>query len=471
MRSKIFYTILIVLLNFSSNKLYSQCSNYNISKISEIESTCSVLPLSMIHDANGLNYLYVANKEAGLRIYDISTPSNPVYIKNIPTSAMGNLEAMNLYQSGNYVYLALGNHFNTSQNAGIAIVDVSLPTNAVLKDYWEMPSTGGGSGIVKTEGNYAYLGAMKNGLIVLDISDKSDIKFVSQFVPDINYPTASPNPNLYNARGMEVKNNIVYLCYDAGGVRLINVNDKKYPKETGRFSNPDLNGKPRAYNNLVIDDTLLYVAVDYCGLEILNIRDTAKITIAGKWNPYNCPANNWFTSPVHANEIQFNKNCKSLFLSVGKTDMIVLDVSDVSNPDSCNYYGGASNNIGTWGLGLYQNQIYLSYVCSVIPFTSNWAGIKILSYTPCTNLLNEVDKENITIYPNPTTGKVFVNIPKSEFSKYSIKLYSVGGKIIKEFSITETTEIDTENIVKGIYYISTQKNGDKHFLIQKLVKL
>lgn len=465
MKSLIKSISLILIFSSFHFKVLSQCSNYNITKTAEIASTCAILPMTMIHDANGLNFLYVANKEAGVRIYDISNIASPALVKEIAVSAMGNMEPMNLSQSGNYLYIALGNHFNTSQNAGIAIIDVSTPKNAFVTDWWELPSSGGGSGIVKTEGNYAFLGAMKNGLIILDITNKSDIKFSSQIVPDINYPTTNPNPNLYNARGMEVKNDIVYLCYDAGGIRLINVKDKKNPKETGRFSNPALNGKPRAYNNLILDDTLLYVAVDYCGLEILNIKDTSDIKIAGKWNPYNCPVNNWFTSPVHANEIQFNKNCRTLFLSVGKTDMIVLDVSDIASPDSCNYYGGASNDIGTWGIGLYKDQIYLSYVCSLIPFTSNWAGLKILNYTPCTNAAKYTEKPKPIIYPNPANEKLTVKLNNND--KFTVCLYDLYGKLLFSAVSDKSLDINTENLNSGIYLIKIKNTNNTQTIIQR----
>ncbi|MCC6722827.1 MAG: T9SS type A sorting domain-containing protein [Bacteroidia bacterium] len=471
MKYKILLFTTVISIFFQSFKSFSQCNTYNIAKVSEITSTCSVLPMTMIHDINGLNYLYVANKEAGLRIYDISQLTTPVLVKNIPISAMGNMEAMNLTQQGNYLYLALGNHFNATQNAGMAIVDVSTPANAVLKDFWELPSSGGGSGIIKTEGNYAYLGAMKFGLVVLDISDKSDIKFVSQFIPNINYPTKNPNPNLYNARGMEVKNDIVYLCYDAGGIRIINVTNKSKPVETGRFSNPDLNGKPRAYNNVVLDDTLLYVAVDYCGLEILNIKDSSKIKISGKWNPYNCPASNWFTSPVHANEIQFNKNCKTLFLSVGKTDMISVDVSDISYPDSCNYYGGASNDIGTWGLGIYENQIYLSYVCSVIPFSSNWSGIKILSYTPCTNSIDKNKSDHFLISPNPGNDIIDVFLNKYKNEKHLVNIYNSKGKLLFNTNFENSVKIDIKQLNSGIFYFKVLNLERNEYSIQKFLKL
>ena len=56
---------------------------------------------------------------------------------------------------------------------------------------------------------------MKYGIVILNINDKNNISMESRFVPDVNYPTKNPNPDLYNASGMEVKNNVIYLCYDA----------------------------------------------------------------------------------------------------------------------------------------------------------------------------------------------------------------------------------------------------------------
>src|SRR6185369_3643719 len=144
------------------------------------------------------------------------------------------------------------------------------------------------------------------------------------------------------------------------------------------------NDHPKAYNNIVLDDTLAYIAVDYAGMEVVDLSDTSNITLTGWWNPYNAPANNWFTSPVHANEIQLEKNCKRVFMSTGKSDMMVVDVSNPALPDSCNFYGGVSNNIGTWGIGLWQNQVYLSYICAAIPFSSNLTQVTLLTFNSCT---------------------------------------------------------------------------------------
>lgn len=375
------FTLPFLLAFLASNS--QDCSKLNFTLQSQIPANCTAITMTMMHDQQGLPYLYVANKEAGLKVYDINDIKKPKLVATVSTKSFASLHVMNLTQEGNYVYLAIGNHFNNKQASGMAIVDITDPAKASFVSYWSLPSSSGGSGIVKVQGNYAYLGAMGNGLVVLDISDKKKIKFVSQFIPDINYPDPKPKKSLFNARGMQVKDDLVYLCYDAGGLRIINTKDKAKPVEIGRYSNPVMNGKPRAYNNIVVDDDLAYIAADYCGMEILNIKDPAKITSVGWWNPYGCPTNNWFSSPVHANEIAYNKDCKLIFLSTGKSDLDVIKVSDPANPTLCKEYGGSNNGIGTWGVSIYKDRVFLSYTCSFIPFSSNWTGVKILTYSNC----------------------------------------------------------------------------------------
>lgn len=374
---------LLFLLSFHLLKA-QDCKQLSIVQQSQIPGQCSAVTMTMMHDVLDRNYLYVANKEAGLKIYDISDIKKPKLSATVPTNLFASLHVMNLTQDGNYIYLAIGNHFNGKQRSGMAIVDVTDPVKPVVASYWSLPNSSGGSGIVKVQGDYAYLGAMGNGLIILDINDKKYIKFVSQFIPDINYADPKPKKTLYNARGMQVVNNLVYLCYDAGGLRIINVKDKSHPVEVGHYSNPVMNGRPRAYNNIIVDDSLAFIAADYCGMEVLNVKDINHITSVGWWNPYGCPQNNWFTSPVHANEIQYNKECKLLFIATGKSDLDIISVSDPAHPTLCKEFGGVANNIGTWGVNIYKDQVYLSYTCTfLIPFPSNWAGIKILTYQNC----------------------------------------------------------------------------------------
>ena len=358
-------------------KSVSITTEYNLS------STCNQLYLTSRHDDNK-DFLYVAGKEGGLKIYSLTGSLS--LVKTIPTTQLDSLEVMNLTQSGNYLYLALGNHFGTGQqNPGMAIIDVTDPVNPVIKTVWKDPTVVTGAGIIAVDGNYAYLGAMRNGLMIFNITNKTAPLLMSSIVPSISFPDVNPDPTKYNARGMAIKGDLVYLCYDAGGLRIINVSDKSYPAEVGRYANPVMGGKPRAYNNIVLDDSLAYVAVDYCGMEVLNIKDPSAIRLVNWWNPWRCETDalNWFVSDGHSNEIAIDKANKLIFMATGKSDMDVIDISNPQKSLPTRFeYGGVNNGIGTWGLSIYKNNIYLSYICNALswPFPSNWTGVKLLKY-------------------------------------------------------------------------------------------
>jgi hypothetical protein len=460
---KLAHCLSIFVLILTTNQINAQCGQkVNLQAGWEIAYSFPDQAMTAHHDINGKDFLYVASKEAGLRIYNLSD-TTPSLVKTIPISSIDNLHVMSVSQSGNYLYLSLGDFFSSKQNTGVAIVDVTNPTTATLTDFWKNEPATQGTGMVQVEGNYAYAAGMGNGLFILDISDKSDIKFVSQFVPDISYPNPkSPDPLKYNARGLAVRNDVVYLSYDAGGIRIINVSNKAKPLETGRYSNPVLNDRPRAYNNLVLNDTLLYVAIDYCGMEVLSVKDTAKIRQVSWWNPWKCetPANNWFNSPGHTNEIAYDKDCKVVFMSSGKSEMHAVSVADPAKPDSCASFGNTTNSQGTWGLGLYKNKVYTAYIFVPlgIPFFSNWSGIKeIIWDNKCTNRTegNLKVKKGFDLYPNPVLeGKVKLNT--GEVANIVVEVYDyLGRKVYHESfeTLSPGQKLDIGYLENGNYQV------------------
>ncbi len=468
-------SVLIALILISAETGQAQCTNaVTLQYQSEIQFTSPQQAFASHHDNTGKAYLYVASNDQGLRIYDLSNVTLPVLVKTIPIDSFANMYVMNLTQSGNYLYLTLGNSFVTSSKPGMAIVDVTTPATAKVSTVWNWSKPSGGGGIVAVEGNYAYLGAMGQGLIILDIANKSNAVFVSQYIPSISFPNpVKPDSSKYNARGMVVKNSIVYLCYDAGGFRIINATNKSSPVETGRYSNSLLLNKTRAYNNVVINDTLAYIAVDYCGMEILNIADTAAIKEIGWWNPWNCQAstNDWFNSPGFANEIAYDDNCKLVFLASGNSNLDVVNVSNPAHPDSCTSYQGAGSGQGTWGVSLYQNELFLSYIYVplCIPFCSNWGGVKMLNWkSPC--YTTEVREQNNTnpmeIYPNPSNGTFTINIPLS-IGEIAASVFTPLGKCVysREFAAgqAKSFSMSMNDVTPGLYTLIIKSSAKTYY--------
>ena len=226
---------------------------------------------------------------------------------------------------------------------------------------------------------------MEAGIFIFDISNQNNVRLVSTLQPDIHFPRPRPNKIQHpNARGLAIRENLLFIANDAGGIRVIDVSDRRNPKEIGKYINRYMGRKQQAYNNLVINWPYAYVAVDYCGLEILNINNTRNIQPVGWWNPWNCRArsNTWFNSPGHTNQLAFDSRQNLVLLSAGDSELRGVDVSNPRRPVQRVTFGGLKDNLGTWGVTLSNRTIYLSYIKTFLPFRGRWSGIKALNLSP-----------------------------------------------------------------------------------------
>ncbi|MBK8499209.1 MAG: hypothetical protein IPL52_10400 [Flavobacteriales bacterium] len=112
---------------------------------------------------------------------------------------------------------------------------------------------------MKVDGDEAYVGAMEDGLIVLDVGNPADIQFISSFQPDPTWPgIAGYAPN---GRGMAIVGDLLYLAFDAGGLRTLDISDPSAISQIGQYVNPNIPIlTPPAYNNIVVIDGLARIA-------------------------------------------------------------------------------------------------------------------------------------------------------------------------------------------------------------------
>jgi hypothetical protein len=421
------------------------------------------LPIHAEPDENDPGFLYVAAKSGGLIILNVSVPGQATLSGTLPVASFNGLEVMNCEQHGNYLFVALGNYFGTDvQQAGMAIVDVSDPESPEVKDVWDNQEVVKGACSVKVQDDYAYLAAMNDGLIILDISDKNNIQFVSRFIPDPNWPVENPVPTAVpNARSLQVEGDIVYLCYDAGGLRIINVHDKLNPKETGRYINPQTAGKQQAYNDITIHDGLAYIGVDYCGMEIVNVTDTSNLVQAGWWNPWDCtsPSNIWIGSHGHGNEVTYHEQQQIIFMSAGASDLRIIDVSDPANPDSCSGFGSFADTLASYGASVSGERVFITYIIAVIPYFSVWAGVKELKWESAYNAVGEsVINEEVRISPNPFYDRIEVSIPGDHSEGAQVYVRDPSGRtLITEFIRAGSDRvflIRTSMLPPGMYLVS-----------------
>ncbi len=96
-----------------------------------------------------------------------------------------------------------------------------------------------------------------------------------------------------------------------------------------------------------------------------------------------------------------------------------------------------------------------------------WDYVFSLTVNKCLGL-NDVDgaMENVAIYPNPTTGNLFIESEK----QISIAIYNQLGQLLLNKQITESkTQIDLSSFSKGLYFIKI--NDGEKVKVKEIVKV
>ena len=160
------------------------------------------------------SYAYVANRNGGLQVVNISNPLSPSIAGSYITGFNANEWAYNVYYNAPYLYMAKHTLNNSQANSQILVFDISTPASPSLVTSIDIPlvgpqpaisaSTDRGPRSVMVTGNLMFVPSDKAGLYIFDISNILSPQLLGLF------------PTPYSGEGWEVvvKNNVAYL---AGG--------------------------------------------------------------------------------------------------------------------------------------------------------------------------------------------------------------------------------------------------------------
>ncbi|NGX43499.1 MAG: hypothetical protein K940chlam7_01797 [Chlamydiae bacterium] len=229
------------------------------------------------------NYAYVANRDSGLWIIDVSNITNPTFIGSHSTPAYAEAVAV----VGNYAYVA-------AFSSGLQIINVSNPSNPTLAGSYNTPDLAYGIAVL---GNYAYVGDMSSGLQIVDISNPSNPTLTGTYntpgwsfriavlgnyayiadrssglqIIDVSNATNPIFSGSYktpgDARGIAVLGNYAYVADYTSGLQIIDVSNVSNPRAVGSLSTLDNAVGITALDNYV------YIAVEQAGLQIIDVRN------------------------------------------------------------------------------------------------------------------------------------------------------------------------------------------------------
>jgi hypothetical protein len=453
------------------------CDSFGLTLEDDLELDCDNNTLTALHDQMDRDYVYTANAEGGLTVLSSIDPENLEIIASLESASFDDLTVNRVIQRNNLLFLPLGSMFGAhDQPSGLAIVSVENPLFPEVLDVWASEENAGAAH-VGLAGDVAYLCGLSNGVIALSIVDPTNISFISQYIPPTDWPVGTDVEKI-KARNIVIDGTTAYLAYDAGGMRILQLGDAAAIEEIGRYSNPALDGAARAYNNIIKRDDLLYVAVDYAGMEVLDVSDPTDVTLHGWWNPNEFPLASpaltslrWFSSPWHTNEIDMIDECSTIFMSCGRTEIVGIDVSDPSVPILCGSYGDSTDSISSYGMTVYKDRIYVGHICSPIPipFPAAWSGVKSLIYdSACPLGIDDLDLTNsINIYPNPAESTITIT-EQIDINIHQISIIDLTGKLI-QVEMSNFNSIDISTLSPGIYIIRINADGrfyDKKIMVE-----
>lgn len=413
----------------------------------------------------GKHFVYSANMESGLGIYDISNPSSINLVLDFGLANSKNLDVSTIEQRGNLLYIGIGDfQANTNTSSGLSIVDITNPNVPILQDFWDSTIFDHGISHLIIEGNYAYLSTMTDGIIILDISDQNNIAFKAHLPLDLNFP--APSTNAHNARGLKYKQDTLYVCFDRGGLRTIDVTNKTNPKEIYKYINTSLNSQAAAaYNDIAIKGNYAFVSVDYCGLEIIDISTFPYKTV--QWfNPWGCNKTNWSGANIHTNEILLSNNDSLLFVTAGQSEVLVFDVTNPLNVVKVGGFVNLQDTMATHGLDVLGNKIILSFIHTpfhIPPFTPFFAdpgGLKLLnySYNTASAAINKISPraESVFIHPNPSYGGFLLLTSTSDIINVNM-CNAVGEVVYSDYNLHKREyTMDIADLPTGIYILTIQ---------------
>ena len=414
---------------------------------------------------------------------DITDPSVPVVVDRKHPPVFGGLNVSNLEQVDDLLYLALGGFSSGTQSAGLAVLDLTNASSPTILGQWNGGATyTQGSAIVKVDGEHAYLGAMEDGIIVLNVSDPANIQFVSRYQPDPTWPGIAGYPP--NGRGMAIAGDVLYLAFDAGALRSIDISDPASLMEIGRYLNPShpILTNP-AYNNVVVNGDRAYCTIDYCGLEVVDISDPANMVQTAWLNPWSCIGLSWFGSDGHTNELITALGDSLLLVSGADSEILVYDITDADMPVLTGGYIQPNDSASTWGLDVFGDLVVGNFINNhgipLQPYDSKYGGVVLFNWhVEFLMGAYEMDpgQRSIVVAPNPTPGSLTIQLPAWQRGATTVQVIDPLGRSVLLLRPDPTAihdglmALDLTPFAPGPYYIVVETAGSRTTARVMLVK-
>lgn len=202
--------------------------------------------------------------------------------------------------NGQYAYMG--------QGPRIVVLDISNPEIPVFVSESELlPGLVQG---VKVEGDYVYATTLFSGLHILDISQATNPKIISNVEPE--QPSCGP---------LTLKAGIAFIACNPSGLFIVDVNNPTAPEvlSSGNFRGTLV--------SIALDNDVIYLADITKGVNIIDVSDPKNPRQIGFFDSQTIPS---LTPQVSIEAVDMCQG--DLCLAVGNHGFVILDLTDQGNP-------------------------------------------------------------------------------------------------------------------------------------------
>ncbi len=251
------------------------------------------------------NFLYVASRGEGLKIFDVTNPLYPSFIKL--TVFLGGAEDVVVVD--NHAYVTNGDYSdgNNWREGQVRVFNISNPRDPLEIGLYESPGnvsqlSKSGNNLIISEGTVSYSFSREDGsglrfLNIIDPSQPQPINF---------YPTPGWGESVV------VRNSYAFVLTRFGGMSVVDLQHISEPIQIGYYNSP---GSPE---QVVLQNDYAYLADGDGGLRVIDISDLSSPVETGS-----------FEIDGFAFKVAVNKDYAYVLSYSGR--LYILDISDPSD--------------------------------------------------------------------------------------------------------------------------------------------